>query len=142
MLVQLLFLLAGLSSQGAMPQIQNHQEPVLSEDSQEQVRYALGNNQLGEFSYFGGHGIAVDWLNPPRGGPIDGYPVPVSTGLHGGGHSGNTGLGSGDPGPQDPLPPDNPPTPTPPPPAVPEPATVALLAMGGVGVMLRRRRQT
>ncbi len=145
MFIQLLLLLAGLGSQGNLPDMTRAEEPVLSEDSQQQVRHALGNNQLRDFRYFGGHVVAVDWLNPPRGWVPDEYPIPRHWGIHGHNDASDDPrpMGSpdwsGDPAPGPaPLPPDNNPSPQPAP--VPEPATLALLGLGGAGALLRRRR--
>ncbi|MFP4054938.1 MAG: PEP-CTERM sorting domain-containing protein [Phycisphaerae bacterium] len=143
MFIQLLLLLAGLGSQGNLPESKPTEEPVLSEDSQQQVRYALGNNKISDYRYFGGHGVAIDWLNPPRSWVPEEYAIPRHWGIHGHGGDGETppAAASGDrpdePTPA-PLPPDNNPSPDPTP--VPEPATLALLGLGSVGALLRRRR--
>jgi hypothetical protein len=137
MLFQMLILLAGLSPQADLhalaPDLRSFQPSQQQEASEEEIRYALGNNELSAWRYFGGFGWRDDWKNPGSARKWSDWVV-RHTGLDGsGGYAGQDDPKSPAPTPEQPKdPPPAPPTP------VPEPTTMALLA-GGAAVLLRRK---
>ncbi len=137
MLLRMLILLAGLSPQADLhalaPDLRDFQVSQQQEITEEEIRYALGNNELTASRQLGGFGWRDDWKNPGSSRKWSDWVV-RHTGLDGShGRHGDDDSDIPAPAPDKPNdPPPAPPTP------VPEPATLTLLAVGAMALLRRK----
>ncbi len=137
MLFSVLILLAGLAPQADLhalaPDLRDFQASEQQRATEDEIRHALGNNELTVWRQQGGFGWRDEWKNPGSSRKWSDWLV-RHTGLDGSGsHRG------GDDSPAPAAAPDRPSDPPPAPPTpVPEPATLALLAAGAMALLRRK----
>jgi hypothetical protein len=134
MILQMLVFLAGLSPQADLHALaDDFRRPSKIEADEDEIRFALGNNEMRMWEQFGGFGFHDKYRNPGATPKWADWTV-----RHLGRHTGGYAPADIPEPAQPPVPraPKDPPSPPAEP--VPEPATMFLLAAGAIPLLRRR----